>query len=141
MLAAQLANDYLLFFQVNRGIADGQAGQIQQRSLLRRLQGQRIEAEAQLLQVELHCLAQCQAVISGNLHHAVLEFEGHDIAHIGPDGLELGIVQFKVAAGIQRVDADVAGPVEVATVGAARAQTQGGIVVRQGAEIMQFQIQ
>ena len=140
VLAANLADDHLFLRQVERAVADVQTLEFQQRFLLGALDGKGREADGELFQFQCGALLQAELVVGAGAQGAFLQVQWYGIAHIGPDGLELGVAEFQAARGGQWREADLALPLQLAAIGAGGHEGQLGIVIGQGAELVQAQI-
>ncbi|MCY1520346.1 hypothetical protein D9M68_551210 [compost metagenome] len=141
VLAVDLADHHLLLHQVQGAVADFQQLEIDQGTLVRRLDGEGRDLDPDLVQVELGALGQAQLVVGGEADHTLLQHQGHGIPDVGPDALQLAVGELQLAAGTERHQGDLALPVDPSAVGAGGHQRHFGAVVGQGTEIAQFQIE
>ena len=141
LLAADGADHHLLLGQVQAGVADFQALQAQQGFVLRALDGEPGKGGADLAQLQLGALGQVQRVLGAEVEHAVFQHQRHGVAHVGPDALELAVADLQLAFGGNGGKADLALPVDAPAARADGDHLHVGVVVGQGAEVGQLQVQ
>ncbi|KAF1018867.1 MAG: hypothetical protein GAK37_03768 [Pseudomonas sp.] len=141
LVAADLADDHLLLGQVYLGVADIQAFQARQLPAVRGLDRKRRHAYREVGQVQLGVLGQVQRVVGTEVHHPVVEHQRHGVPHIGPPEFHFAVGDLECALRGDRAKAEVAAPVDLPAFGAGGHQGQVGVVVRQGAEVFQLEIQ
>ncbi|MCY1350773.1 hypothetical protein D9M69_370150 [compost metagenome] len=140
-MAADRADHHLLLDQVERGVRHLQALQVDQRAAVRRLDGEVGHRHGGIAELQFGALGQVQAVVAGQVELALFQHQRHGVAHIGPDALELAVGDLEVAAGGDRRQADPAVPVDLATIGPLGHQGHVRLVFRQGAEVLQFEVE
>ena len=140
-LAADLADHHLLLDQVQAGLADVQFGQFDQRAAVGGFDGKGREGKAEVAQLQLGAAGQAQLIVGGQVEDAFLQVQGQGVAHVGPDAFELAIAQLQMAAGADRAEAQGALPFDLTAIGAGGLQTQFGIVVGQGAEVAEAEVE
>ncbi|MCY1284789.1 hypothetical protein D9M70_337060 [compost metagenome] len=141
ILAVDLAHQHFLLGQVQGAVADFQRLQVDQGAVVRCLDGEGRDLDPDLVQVELGALGQAQLVVRGQAHHAFFQGQGHRVADIGPEGLHLAVGDLQLAAGGEGHQADLAFPVDAPAIGAGGHEGHLGIVVGQGAEVVQFEVE
>lgn len=138
--AADLADCDPLLGQVDGRFAHLQAGQARQWPAIRRLDGERRDTHRGVVQQQLGFLGQVELVVGVEADHAFFEHQGHGIAHIGPERLHLALGDLERAFGGNRGQAQGAAPVDTPTGRAIGHQGHVGVVVGQGAEVLQLEV-
>ena len=85
--AADFTYGDLLLDQVNGGFAHLQAGQARQGAAIRRLDGERRNANGGVFQQQLGLFGEVELVVRVEADHAVFQHQWHGITHVRPEGL------------------------------------------------------
>ena len=141
LVAADLADNDLLLGQVYRGFADVQALQARQWPAIGGLYSKGGDAGGGVGQVQLGFFGQAEFVVSAEVEHPVFQNQWQGVTYIRPPGFHFAVGHLQGAFGGDRYQAEVAFPVDLATFGAGGDQRHVGIVVRQGAQVFQLEVE
>ncbi len=84
---------------------------------------------------------QAEGVFGAEIEYAIFKHQGQCVAHIRPPGFHFAVGDLQGALGRDRHQAEIAFPVDMPALGAGRDQGHVGIVLRQGAEVLQFEVE
>ena len=92
-------------------------------------------------QVQLGFFGQAEFVVSAEVEHPVFQHQWQGVTHIRPPRFHLAVGNLQGAFGGDRYQAEIAFPVDLTPFGAGGDQGHVGIIVGQGAEVFQLEVE
>ena len=140
VLAVDLANNHLLFGQINSGVADIQAFQTHQRTPVRGVDLEGGDTGRGVTQHHLGVFGQIQFVVRAEIQHTVFQCQRQCVTHIRPPDFHLAVGYLEFALGGNWNQAQRPGPINAPALGASRHKRHVRVVIGQRAEVFQLKV-
>ncbi len=141
MAAAQLADADLTPGQVQRGFAQLEPLQANQLAPVRAVEGQRGHGGLGAVQCQGQAVAEVEVVAGTQVDTAISKNQWRRVAHVRPEVLQRQFADLQLAARGQRLQVEVALPVDASAACTCGGEAGVGAAVRAGGKVVQLEVQ